>query len=150
MASMVKWNPIRDMMKLSWDLDQFFGEFMGSPVETAAEGYCPAPPIESYQHDGSLVMKLDLPGVKPEDVHLTAERGILTIEGERKRIEEIPEGTLLREEVCYGPFHRSFSLPEGVKTDQIKARYHDGILEISAPFEEHYLPKKIEVEVQKG
>jgi HSP20 family protein len=116
----------------------------------AEEDYCACPAVESFRHNGSFVIRVDLPGVNPRDVHLTADQGCLTIEGERKRSEEIEEGSFLRDEVCYGSFRRSLAIPEGVKAEQIKAKYHDGILEITAPVEEEYLPKKIEVEVQKS
>lgn len=107
-------------------------------------------PVESFRHNGRFVVKVDLPGVNPKDVHLTAEQGRLTVEGERKRAEEIPENSVIRGELCYGSFRRSLAIPEGVKTEEIKAKYQDGILEITAPMEEHHLPKKIEVEVQKS
>jgi HSP20 family protein len=149
MASLIRWIPFRDLTSLDWNFDQFFREFM-EPAEIMEEGDCAPPRVESFRHNGSFVVKVDLPGVNPKEVHLTADRGCLTIEGERKRGEEIPESSLMRDELCYGLFRRSLALPEGVKTEQIKANYHDGILEITAPMEEHYLPKKIEVEVQKS
>ena len=92
------------------------------------------------------MIKVDLPGVNPKDVHLTFEGGYLIIEGERKRIHEVEESSILRDEVCYGAFRRSLYFPEGIKADQIKAKYHDGVLEITAPLDEKLLPKKIEVE----
>jgi HSP20 family protein len=152
MASLIKWSPIAELMNLNWGLDRFFQEFQEfmEPMEIGGEGYCTFLPVESFRHNGSFVVKVDLPGVNPKDVHLTADQGCLTIEGERKRGEEIPETSLMRDELCYGSFRRSLAIPEGVKTEQIKAKYHDGILEITAPLEEHSLPKKIEVEVQKS
>jgi len=149
MASLIRWSPMRDLLKLSWNLDHFFRDFM-EPTEVSEEGYCPVPPVESFRHNGSFVVKVDLPGVNPKDVHLTAEEGFLTIEGERKKAEEVPENSVIRDELCYGSFRRSLAIPEGVKTEEIKAKYHDGILEITAPMEEHYLPRRIEVEVQKS
>ena len=149
MAKLIRWDPWGDFFSLNWDFDQFFREFM-EPVEMTDEGYCTSPPVESFRHNGSFVVKVDLPGVNPKDVHLTADQGYLTIEGERKKAEEIPENSLIRDELCYGSFRRSLAIPEGVKTEEIKAKYHDGILEITAPMEEHHLPKKIEVEVQKS
>ena len=149
MGSLIKWDPIRDLMRLNWNFDQLFREFM-EPREIGEEGYCISPPVESFRHNGSFVGRVDLPGVNPKDVHLTADEGCLTIEGERKRAEEIQESSLMRDELCYGSFRRRLALPDGVKTEQIKAKYQDGILEISAPMEEHSLPKKIEVEVQKS
>jgi HSP20 family protein len=148
MANLIRWDPLRDFFSLNWDLDQFFRESM-EPTEMTDEGYCTSPPVESFRHNGSFVVRVDLPGVNPKDVHLTAEQGFLTIEGERKKAEEIPENSVIRDELCYGSFRRSLSIPEGVKTEEIKAQYHDGILEITAPMEEHSLPRRIEVEVQK-
>jgi HSP20 family protein len=149
MATLMKWTPMRDLMQLGWNVDQFFRDFMES-TGNSEEDYCTSPAVESFRHNGSFVVRVDLPGVNPRDVHLTANQGCLTIEGERKRSEEVEEGSFLRDEVCYGSFRRSLAIPEGVKAEQIKAKYHDGILEITAPVEEEYLPKKIEVEVQKS
>ncbi|NWG75369.1 MAG: Hsp20/alpha crystallin family protein [Rubrivivax sp.] len=149
MASLIRWVPLGDLPSLNWSFDRFFREFMG-PVEIVEEGDCAFPAVESFRHNGSFVVRVDLPGVNPKDVHLTADQGCLTIEGERKRAQEIPESSLIRDELCYGSFRRSLALPEGVKTEQIRANYHDGILEITAPMEEHHLPKKIEIEVQRG
>ncbi len=149
MASLIRWSPFRDLVRWHRDVDDFFRAFV-EPVEFSEEESCVCPRVESYRHNGSFVVKVDLPGVNPKDVHLTADQGCLTIEGERKRSEEIEEGAMTHGEVCYGSFKRSMAIPEGVKTDQIKAKYHDGVLEIMAPVEEHYLPRKIEVEVLKS
>ncbi len=149
MASLIRWSPMGELLKLGWNLDHFFRDFM-EPTEISEEGYCASPPVESFRHNGSFVVKVDLPGVNPKDVHLTAEQGFLTLEGERKKAEEIPEDSVIRDELCYGSFRRSLALPEGVKTEEIKAKYHDGILEITAPMEGHYLPRRIEVKVQKS
>ena len=92
------------------------------PTEFSEERYCTSPPVESFRHNGSFVVRVDLPGVNPQDVHLTADPGSLTIEGERKRNSEGGEETLFRDEPCYGSFRRIAEIPDGVKTDQIKAR----------------------------
>jgi len=149
MATLIRWSPLRELMNLGWSIDPFFRDFT-EPTEFSEEGYCTSPPVESFRHNGSFVVRVDLPGVNPQDIHLTAEQGSLTIEGERKRSSEIGEDSLFRDELCYGSFRRSLEIPDGVKTDQIKAGYHDGILEITAPVGEEHLPKKIEVEIQKS
>ena len=145
MASLTRWNPMRDLMRVGLDFDQFFREF-AEPEEAMEGGYCAPPPVESFRQDGSYVIKLDLPGVSPKDVHLTFEGGYLIIEGERKRLPEVEESSMLRDEVCYGAFRRSLYIPESIKADMIKAKYHDGVLEITAPVDEKFLSKKIEVE----
>ena len=149
MASIVRWIPNRDFMNFGVNFDPFFREFV-EPEEAMEAGYCASPALESYRHDGRYVIKVDLPGVSPKDVHLTYEDGYLTVEGERKRHQEVDESSILRDEVCYGSFRRSLFIPEGIKTDRIKAKYHDGVLEVTVPLEEKYLPKKIEVEEVKN
>jgi HSP20 family molecular chaperone IbpA len=153
MASIMRWDLFEDLARFSgFFFDPFFQDFSeGMERGEALEGGCCAPPaVESYRHDGSYVVKVDLPGVSPKDVHLTYEDGYLTIEGERKRHQEIGESSMLREEVCYGAFRRSLYIPEGIKGDRIKARYHEGVLEVTAPLDEKFLPKKIEVEEVKS
>jgi len=156
MNRLIKWRPSEELLPWrpfgrlwDWDLDEFFRVFM-EPREVWEENSCVCPRVESFRHNGSYVVRVDLPGVNPKDVRLTADQGCLTIEGERKRSAEIEEGSILRDEVCYGSFRRSLAMPEGVKANQIKAKYHDGVLEITAPVEGQYLPKKIEVEIQKS
>ena len=145
MVSLTRWSPLRDFMRFGFDFDRFFREF-AEPAEATEEGYCAPPPVESFRQNGSYMIKVDLPGVQPKDVHLTFEGGYLIIEGERKRLHEIEESSMLRDEVCYGAFRRSLYIPEGIKADQIKAKYHDGVLEITAPLDEKFMPRKIEVE----
>ncbi len=149
MANLVKWDTLKDLSLVSRNLDSFSRDFMEFP-EFLEENDYPSPPIETFRHNGSFVVKVELPGVNPNDVHLKAEEGYLTIEGERKRTETIPESSFLREEMWYGPFKRTLPLPEGVKIDEMKAKYQNGILEITAPIDSRYLPKKIEVEVKNN
>jgi HSP20 family protein len=138
-----------DLMDFGWNTDRFFRDLV-ERVEFSEEGYCISPPMKTFRHNGSFVVRVDLPGVNAQDVHLTAEHGRLTIEGERKRSTEVGEDALFRDELWYGSFRRSVEIPDGLKTDQIKAKYHDGVLEITAPIGEEHLPKKIEVEIQKN
>jgi len=150
MGTLIRWSPLTDLMDFGWNRDRFLLDFM-EPAESSEGDYYISPPMESFRHNGSFVVRVDLPGVNPRDVHLTAEQGRLTIEGARKRPDEIGgEDALLRDELCYGSFRRSVEIPDGVKTDQMKARYHDRVLEITAPVGEEHLPKRIEVEIQKS
>ena len=147
MANLIRWNPIRDLMEVTCDWDRGWEEEI-TPfriLEGNTYGY---PPVESFRSNGNIIVRMDLPGVKAEDVHVDLKDGRLTIKGERKREKEIGTEAVLREEVCYGPFERNFALPH-VKADAVKARYHEGVLEITAPVEERYIPKKIEVQVEK-
>ena len=74
----------------------------------------------------------------------------LPLQGERKVDKEIKEKEVLRREMFYGYFRRALAVPDGIKAEQIKAKYHDGVLEITAPIKERYPSKKIEVRVEKS
>jgi HSP20 family protein len=147
MANLIKWSPIWDLMDVRRDWDPFFEEEIG-PFRIVEGATCECPPVESFRSNGNVVVRMDLPGVRAEDVHVGLHDGYLTIKGERKREKEFASEAVLRDEVCYGPFERNFAMPH-VKAEEIKARYHEGVLEITAPLEERYTTKKIEVEVEK-
>lgn len=153
MNTLVRWTPMEELVPRSflgrfWDWD--FEDAFESLMETKGlEKYHWAPKVESYRKNGSYVIKADLPGVEAKDIQVTLENGCLTIKGERKMDKEVKEKNVDRREVFYGSFERSMAVPEGLKTEQIKAKYHEGVLEITVPVEEKLLPKKIEVEEGK-
>jgi HSP20 family protein len=108
------------------------------------------PKVEAYRKNGKYVITADLPGMEAKDIHLSVENNHLTIRGERKMDKETKKKNLRSREIFYGAFQRSLPIPEGLKLEEIKARYHDGILEVTAPIEEKFLSKKIEVEEEKN
>jgi HSP20 family protein len=92
-----------------------------------------APRADAVRADGGLVIKADLPGVKQEDIRLTVQDGVLTIEGTRKEDKEVKDGRAYMAERFRGAFARSFALPDGVDTAAITATYADGVLEVRVP-----------------
>jgi HSP20 family protein len=130
-------------------MEDFFEDFL-EPIQREMENVHWAPRVESYQKNGNYVIKADLPGVDAKNVHVTVEEGCLTIQGERKVDKEINKKDLRRKEVFYGSFRRSLPIPKGLKVEEIKAKYHNGILEISAPVDKALLPKAVKVEVEKA
>lgn len=107
---------------------------------------CPLPALESFRHENKFVVRVDLPGLNRQEIHLQASSGgYMVIQGERKRAATPRQDRFFAKEVCYGAFERSVPLPEGLKMDQIEAEYENGILEIKAPWEREAPPKKIEV-----
>ena len=153
MNSLVRWRPMdevipRDFFRSFWDadIDDVF-ESLLEPSELKKFNW--APKVESYRKNGTYVVKADLPGVEAKDIQVTLENGYLTIKGERKVDKEVKEKKVERREVFYGSFERSIPVPEGLKTDGVKAKYRDGVLEVTVPVEEKNPPKKIEVEEVK-
>jgi HSP20 family protein len=108
------------------DLDSFFDSAFGRRTE---EGSAWWPLVESYTKDGQLILRCDLPGVDPKDVDVSLEGNVLTIRGERRAEHE---GDAYRE-VRYGRFERTLTMPEGLDPEKIKARYVNGVLEVTVP-----------------
>ncbi len=154
MSSLIRWRPSLECMSLrpfdrlgDWDLEGFWEDFLG-PVNKKEGSWIPR--VESYEKEGNYVIKADLPGVEAKDVKGTVENGCLTIQGERRMDKEVKEKEVRRRELFYGSFLRTMTVPKGVKTEQVKAKYHEGVLEITTPMEKKALPKKIEVGVEKN
>jgi HSP20 family protein len=144
---MLSWRPWSGLWNR--DFEEFFEDFL-EPSWTETLGFRRwTPRVESYHKNGSYVIKADLPGVDPKDIHVTVEGDHLIIQGERKMDRETKRRDFRRREVFYGAFQRSVPVPRGLKAEAMKAKYHDGVLEITAPVEKGHLPKEVKVEVEK-
>jgi HSP20 family protein len=106
-----------------------------------------APAVDIFENEQELVVKADLPDVKPEDLDIRFENNVLTIRGERKFEKKENENNYLRVERTYGAFGRSFSLANTVNAEAIKAEYKNGVLELHIPKREEAKPKQIKVNV---
>lgn len=91
------------------------------------------PAADVFARNGDVVIKLDVPGVDPKDIHVKFEDGELTVIGERKVDSEVTEESYYRKESGYGLFERRMTVPKGIKETEIKAKYANGVLEISLP-----------------
>lgn len=125
--------------RLNRDLDGLWGNNPSTDV-----AYIPA--VDVYEEKDRFVVKADLPGVKPEEIEVTAEKGILTLRGERKSEKrEHTEGYERLERVT-GSFTRRFALPENVQADAIKAKFTHGVLEVTIPKQPEVAAKRVAVE----
>jgi HSP20 family protein len=108
------------------------------------------PPLEVFEKEGNLHIRVDLPGLKKEDVTIEATAEGITIKGERKKelVEEKKEEGYFRTERAYGEFSRFVPLPEGASIDEIKAKFADGVLEIITPIPaaKKAQPKKVAID----
>jgi len=128
------WSPLN---RFARDLDVFFG----SP--STAVSFIPA--VDVREEASRFVVEADLPGVQPGDIEITAEKGVLTLRGERK-IEKREQAGYERLERLSGGFTRRFALPENVQADAIKARFAHGVLEVSIPKQPEVAAKRVVVE----
>jgi HSP20 family protein len=107
-----------------------------------------APAVDIFETEHELVVKADLPDIKPEELDIRVENNILKIRGERKFEKKVNENNYLRVERSYGSFSRSFSLANTVNTEAIKAEYKNGVLTLTIPKREEAKPKQIKVNVE--
>jgi HSP20 family protein len=127
---------LEDARTLDRELDELFRPFFALPLPRFAGRT--VPPIDVFYRDGALVVRADLPGIDPSKVAVTVQKGTLVIRGERTRKESIANEKFVQQERGYGEFERRILIPEDVDEDQIRARYVDGVLEITIP-----LPKEV-------
>ncbi len=92
-----------------------------------------SPEVEMFERDGQLVLRADLPGLSKDDVKVELADNAVTIEGERRDEREEKHEDFYRSERSYGKFLRRIPLPQGVNTEDAKASFHDGVLEVTMP-----------------
>jgi HSP20 family protein len=109
-----------------------------------------APAVDIYETENELVLKADLPDINEKDLDVRVENNMLTIHGERKFEQEVKEDNYLRMERTYGSFSRSFSLPNTVNTEAIKAEYKNGVLTVELPKRAESKPKQVKINVSNG
>lgn len=139
--TLTRWNPLATI-----EIDRlnrmFDAAFSGEPL--AAGAWVPA--IDIYETaEQDVVVKADLPGLKREDIKVTFENNVLTIEGERTLATEPAREQYHRVERGYGAFRRSFTLPATVDAARVEAAYHDGLLTVKLPRREEARPRQIQV-----
>lgn len=143
--AIVRWDPFRDLMNIQERVNRLLSD---APARWGSEeGYGAwIPPVDIFERGESLVLRAEIPGVKSEDVDVRVENGVLTLQGQRTREEEIEERNAFRLERQFGAFTRSFSLPTTVDAAKIGAKLKDGILEITLPKAEEAKPKKVRIQ----
>jgi len=141
---LVRWEPFEGLNRIHSRINDLLDDGFGRPGAISGKWY---PAVDILESNDAYVIRAELPGMKKEDFNLEVKDGTLTLTGERKS-EKLTDGIRYRHaERIEGKFVRTFSLPETVKQDAIKATYRDGILEIHVPKAEEVKPRQIEVTV---
>ena len=107
-----------------------------------------APAVDIHETDDGFVVTADLPGIKKEDIEIDLKDSTLTIKGEKKFKEKAPKENYIRIERSYGKFIRSFSLPNNIDSEKIKATFKNGTLELGIPKKEETKPRQITIDVK--
>jgi HSP20 family protein len=137
--TLVRWNPGHALAAMEVNrLNRMFEEFYTN------DGRTWAPPVDIFETaDRAYVIKAELPEMRREDIGVTFENNVLTIDGERKPDVDV---NFHRSERSYGRFTRSFTLPVTVDGNRISASYKEGVLTVRVPQREEARPKQIEVQ----
>ena len=136
--TVVRYEPWTLLNRLRRELDQSF--------ETASRDASWAPAVDIHEEARQFVVRADLPGVKPADIEITAEKGVLSLRGARNFEQQNDAGHYSRVERVSGKFVRTFTLPDNVQTDAIQAQFKDGVLELTIPKVAKVEPRRIEVQ----
>jgi len=136
--TVVRYEPWNLLNHLRRELDRTFE----SPSHDASW----TPAVDIHEEPKQFVVRADLPGVTPKDIEITAEKGVLTLRGSRQFEQKSDDGHYSRIERVSGKFVRTFTLPENVATDQINAKFRDGVLELTIPKIAKPEPRRIEVQ----
>lgn len=142
--TLTRWSPVRDLASMEIDrLNRMFeAAFSGEPIGRGTW----VPPVDIYETaDKDVVVKVELPDMKREDIKITFENDLLSIEGERRFESNIDREQYHRVERGYGAFRRSFTLPASVDAANVQASYQDGVLTITLPRREEARPKQIKI-----
>lgn len=148
--AIVRWDPFRELNTLQHSINRLFDDnlrFLKAPEGTLAQGVG-AFPVDIKDTPEAVLVMAELPGFGKEDIKVSFNDNMLSIKGERAREEKEEGASFLRVERSYGSFSRSFSVDVPIKQDEIKARYQDGVLEITLPKKEETVKKEINVEIE--
>lgn len=149
MNGITRWDPFHNISTLQEQVNRLFeGKFTHSGDNSTLTAW--APSVDVYETENELVIKADLPEVAEKDLDVRVENNMLTIRGERKFEQSVKEESYLRMERSYGSFSRSFSLPNTVDAQAIKAQYTDGVLTVSLPKRAESKPKQVKINVTNG
>jgi HSP20 family protein len=144
-------SPLADVAVLQNRLNSIFNDFARPDGEQESLGMGSfIPPVDVYEDEHKLVLTLEVPGIKQEDLDVRVENQTLTVKGERKFEQNQKEENFHRIERRYGSFTRTFTLPQTVDTGAVTANYEHGVLAISLAKKEAAKPKQVKVEIGSG
>ena len=147
MTVLTRWDPFRELNSLQGRLNRLFEEQYGNSREESLTAGAFVPPVDIYEDQHSIQLKLEAPGIEEKDLDVKIENNVLTVSGERKFEKE---ENFRRVERRYGSFTRSFTLPNTVNPEDIGADYNNGVLKIKLGKRAEAKPKQIRVNIGSG
>jgi HSP20 family protein len=151
MTVLTRWDPFREFSSMQDRLNRmnrlFRESYSPEGPEEALTTTSFAPPVDIYEDEHNITLKIEVPGIDEKDIDVRIESNTLTVHGERKIEKEEKEENFRRVERQYGSFTRSFTLPSSVDSGQVSAHYDNGVLKIKLAKKAEAKPKQIKVNV---
>ena len=151
MTLLSRWEPLREFSAMQDRMNRmnrlFHESYSPEGPEEALTTTSFAPPVDIYEDEHNITLKLEVPGIDEKDIDVRVEGNTLTVHGERKIEKEEKEENFRRVERQYGSFTRSFTLPSSVDPAQVSANYDKGVLKINLAKKAEAKPKQIKVNV---
>ena len=145
-----RWEPFRDLIAMQERMNRLFDETLSRSKVNTEEFVSGtwSPCVDIYETEDSIRLMAELPGIDKNDVSVEVKEGTLLLKGEKKFCKDVKEEDYHRLERSYGSFLRSFALPNTVDKENVKARYKDGVLEITLTKVKEARPRHIKVAVE--
>jgi HSP20 family protein len=147
MTLIARWDPYRELATLQDRMNRLFQETAGSGETSLTNSGAFIPPVDVYENENGLRLKLEVPGIDEKDLDVRIENNVLTVRGERKFEKEEKEENFHRIERRYGSFVRSFSLPTTIDSEKVSADYKNGVLTLEMGKKAEAKPKQIKVTI---
>jgi len=138
-GTLTRWDPFAELGELRSRFDRMFDEWL----DGRERAWTPA--VDVVREDDHLVVRADLPGLKPEEVKIEVEDDILTISGDHEERKEEKDTDYVRRERRYGSFSRSMALPGGVDAKEITASTRDGVVEVTVPLPKEAIKEPVRI-----
>ena len=148
MTLLTRWDPFREFVTIQDRMNRLFRDSYGTQgPEEALTNTTFAPPVDVYEDEHNVTLKIEVPGIDEKDIDVRIENNTLTVHGERKYEKEEKEENYRRVERQYGSFTRTFTLPTTVDQESVQADYDKGVLKIKLAKKAEAKPKQIKVNV---
>jgi HSP20 family protein len=147
MTVLTRWDPFREFVTLQDRMNRLFRDSYPEGREEALTTTTFAPPVDVYEDEHNVTLKIEVPGIDEKDIDVRIENNTLTVHGERKFEKEEKEENYRRVERQYGSFTRTFTLPTTVDAEKVTANYEKGVLKIQLAKRAEAKPKQIKVNV---
>lgn len=150
MTLITRWDPFREMSTLQERMNRLFNDQFGAITHDEALTGNFIPPVDVYEDENSIQVRLEVPGIDEKDIDIRLENNVLTVRGERKFEKDEKEENFHLVERRYGAFTRSFTLPTTVNSEDVQADYDKGVLKIRLPKRAEAKPKQIKVNINSN